>query len=595
MASTQTKSNEWADEKGISSSPSSDVQATVSPVEDEDAPTEEERATLRRIPGKIPSLTYLVCMVEFAERASYYGTSPLISNFVNRPMPVGGNGYGAPPRGDQQTTGALGLGSVKANAVNQSFSMLAYGVPLIFGYIADVYTGRFKLICWGIAVVGIAHVLLVGSAAPSLLASGNAMIPYFLSLYILSIGTAMFKPNIAPLLLDQNKHTTVKTKVLENGEKVIVDPEATSERIMTWFYMMINIGGMMGIPTAYASKYVGWWLAFLLPLLLYLPLPLLMVFMQKRLVHLPPGGSDLPDCFRVLGICLRNGGIWRIGRHGFWESAKPSVIAARGQNIPTRWNDQFVDDVSRTFQAAGIFCFFPIQYLNDNGIGQAASFTSTMLTTNGVPNDVISNFNSLSIIAFAPIVNYGLYPLVRRMGFRYGPVARITTGLAMSTIGGLGYTLLNYYAYKVGPCGEFGSSDTCVDENGVAMVAPITIWWIALPYALGGISELFINIPAYGIAYSHAPQNMRGLLMALNLFSSSVAYIIGLACSAVIKDPYLTWDFGGTCIAGGILTVVFYFLFRHIDQEEYRLSENDDYHGNGSGSTPVVTETAADS
>ncbi|KAK2784283.1 hypothetical protein FQN52_009088 [Onygenales sp. PD_12] len=535
MASTQTKSNEWADEKGISSSPSSDVQATVSPVEDEDAPTEEERATLRRIPGKIPSLTYLVCMVEFAERASYYGTSPLISNFVNRPMPVGGNGYGAPPRGDQQTTGALGLGSVKANAVNQSFSMLAYGVPLIFGYIADVYTGRFKLICWGIAVVGIAHVLLVGSAAPSLLASGNAMIPYFLSLYILSIGTAMFKPNIAPLLLDQNKHTTVKTKVLENGEKVIVDPEATSERIMTWFYMMINIGGMMGIPTAYASK------------------------------------------------------------HGFWESAKPSVIAARGQNIPTRWNDQFVDDVSRTFQAAGIFCFFPIQYLNDNGIGQAASFTSTMLTTNGVPNDVISNFNSLSIIAFAPIVNYGLYPLVRRMGFRYGPVARITTGLAMSTIGGLGYTLLNYYAYKVGPCGEFGSSDTCVDENGVAMVAPITIWWIALPYALGGISELFINIPAYGIAYSHAPQNMRGLLMALNLFSSSVAYIIGLACSAVIKDPYLTWDFGGTCIAGGILTVVFYFLFRHIDQEEYRLSENDDYHGNGSGSTPVVTETAADS
>lgn len=184
----------------------------------------------------------------------------------------------------------------------------------------------------------------------------------------------------------------------------------------------------------------------------------------------------MPNVFRVLGICLRHGGIWKIGRHGFWESAKPSVIASRGLDIKTRWNDQFVEDVRRTFQATGIFCFFPIQYLNDNGIGNAASFLSTMLTTNGVPNDVISNFNSLSIIVFAPILNYGLYPLFRRWNIHYGPVARITTGLAMSSIGGVGYTILNYYAYKLGPCGKFGSSATCVDENGVSLVANITIW-----------------------------------------------------------------------------------------------------------------------
>jgi dipeptide/tripeptide permease len=99
-----------------------------------------------------------------------------------------------------------------------------------------------------------------------------------------------------------------------------------------------------------------------------------------------------------------------------------------------------------------------------------------MLTTNGVPNDVISNFNSLSIIVFAPILNYGLYPLLRRMNIHYGPVARITTGLALSSIGAVGYAVLNYYAYKLGPCGNFGSSASCVDANGVSLVAPITIW-----------------------------------------------------------------------------------------------------------------------
>lgn len=277
----------------------------------------------------------------------------------------------------------------------------------------------------------------------------------------------------------------------------------------------------------------------------------------------------------------------KIGRHGFWEPAKPSVIAASGQHISTRWNDQFVEDVRRTFQATGIFCFFPIQYLNDNGIGEAAGYLTTMLRTNGVPNDVIGNFNSLSIICAMPILNFGLYPLLRKLNIHYGPVARITTGLAMSTIGGIGYTVLNHKAYQLGPCGEYGTTGQCEIGDGVA---PISVWWAAIPYALGGISELFVNVPAYGIAYSRAPVNMRGLVSAINLFSTAIAYAIGLACSSVIRDPYLTWDFGGVAIAGGILTIVFYFTFRHIDKEEYVLSTNADYDVKMTGTTSVVGE-----
>ena len=161
----------------------------IADVDYEGKPTKEELATLRRVPGKLPTEAYMICSVELAERSSYYGISALIANFVNRPLPVGGNGYGAPPRGDQQTAGALGMGTVKANAVNQSFSMLAYGLPLLFGYVADAYTGRFKLICWGILVFGVAHILLVGATAPSLLANGGAKAPFFLSIYMLSVGT----------------------------------------------------------------------------------------------------------------------------------------------------------------------------------------------------------------------------------------------------------------------------------------------------------------------------------------------------------------------------------------------------------------------
>ncbi|KAJ9130966.1 Major facilitator superfamily transporter peptide [Pleurostoma richardsiae] len=546
------------------------IYAPALEVDYEGKPTEEELATLRRVPGGLPTVAYLLCAVEFCERASYYGCQGLFSNFVNRPLPPGGNGYGAPPRGTQQTAGALGMGEAKANAVGQSFSLLAYALPLVTGYIADTKTGRFNMIFWGIFVMGVGHVILVASGARSLLADGSAKGPFFVGIYILAIGAAMFKPNVSPLLLDQMTTHVPKVITLKTGERVIQDPEHSTERAMLWFYLLINVGAFMQVATSYSEKYVGWWLSWLLPLLLYLPLPFVMWFLKKRLVLHKPGGSDLPNVFVVLGNCLRRGGILRIGRKGWWESAKPSVQAAKGLPVTTRYNDQFVEDVKRTVQATGMFCFFPVQYWNDNGIANAASYLSTMLTTNGAPNDVINNFNPFAIILFSPILNFGLYPLLRRWKIHYGPVMRICTGFFISTCSGIAYTVLQYYAYKTSPCGHYGSSDpTCVD-NG--LTSPISVWWMGIPYGIGGISELFINVPAYGIAYSRAPVNMRGLVSAINLFNTAIAYIVNLACSSVVVDPHLIWDFGGPTILGGIVTVLFWFLFKHVDKEEYVLS-----------------------
>jgi len=138
--------------------------------------------------------------------------------------------------------------------------------------------------------------------------------------------------------------------------------------------------------------------------------------------------------------------------------------------------------------------------------------------------------------------------------------------------------VLNYYAYKLGPCGKYGSSATCVDSNDISLVSNISIWYMAIPYAIGGISELFVNVPAYGIAYAMAPKNMRGTVSAINLFMSAISYALGLAFSGLIVDPYLTWDFGGPAIAGAIGTIAFWWIYKDFDKEEYTLTENGDYH-----------------
>lgn len=156
-------------------------------------PTEEEKATLRKVAGKMPSSSYVLCAVEFAERASYYGCWQVYKNFIRGPLPKGGNGAGAPdPALPETTAGALGKGSVTATAMTETFKFLAYGLCIVFGWMADVKYGRFKMICWGVAICGVAHVIMIISSLPPLLQKNQAMAPFAISLYMLCIGSGMF-------------------------------------------------------------------------------------------------------------------------------------------------------------------------------------------------------------------------------------------------------------------------------------------------------------------------------------------------------------------------------------------------------------------
>ena len=77
-------------------------------------PTEEEWATLPRVAGAIPWTAWTVAFVEFAERFSYYGTSAVFVNFIQKKLPKGSTtgagflkkpGSGALGKGQRASTG----------------------------------------------------------------------------------------------------------------------------------------------------------------------------------------------------------------------------------------------------------------------------------------------------------------------------------------------------------------------------------------------------------------------------------------------------------------------------------------------------------
>ncbi|KAF3392476.1 Peptide transporter PTR2 [Penicillium rolfsii] len=540
------------------------VDREVSPDSSDDGyeyPTEEEKDTLRKVPGNLPLVAFALCLVEFAERASYYGAKTVFSNFIEFPLPKGGNGAGAPPRHTQETAGALGMGLQAASGLTLLFIFLAYIIPIFGGWWADVHVGRYKAIIVGVAICGIAHIIQVFGAIPSVLRRGtsNSAPPFIIGMILLSIGAGIFKPNIAPTILDQNRQKKAYIKTLKSGERVIVDPESTTTRTMLIFYGFVNVGAFFMLATTYSEKYVGFWLSFLLAGAIYFLLPILLFAVYKKTYKQPPAGSsELSRAIKISGVALRQNK-FQIWRKDFWEAAKPANLREKG--IVVSWTENHVRDVSRAVSACDIFWFYPIWNLNDGGIGSVSSNQGASMITNGAPNDVLNNFNALTIIFVVPLMTYVVYPALQRRNIRFGPISRITFGFFLATLAGLAGTLVQWRVYELSPCGYYAS--TC-DE-----VAPISIWWQLANTILSALSEIFANVTAYEVAYARSPEGMRGLVMAIFLFMNALSSAIGEILIPATKDPWLLWIWGAPTVALALQTVIFWFRFKHLNDEEY--------------------------
>lgn len=120
------------------------------------------------------------------------------------------------------------------------------------------------------------------------------------------------RSNIAPLIAEQYTETRLFIKtILKTGERVIVDPAQTITRIFLYFYFMINIGALIGqICMVFAEKYVGFWLAYLLPTIMFCLCPLVLFICRKKYDRTPPTGSVLGKAFKLWAFALKGRWSW---------------------------------------------------------------------------------------------------------------------------------------------------------------------------------------------------------------------------------------------------------------------------------------------
>jgi POT family proton-dependent oligopeptide transporter len=360
--------------------------------------------------------------------------------------------------------------------------------PIFGAIVADQYLGKYNTILIFSFVYMAGLLILVTTSIPSSLAHGAGTGGFIAAIIVIGLGTGGIKSNVAPLIADQyRRRRMVVSTDPKNGEKVIIDPGITIQRIYMVFYFCINAGSLSLLATPYMERDVGFWSAFLLCLCVFMVGTVTLVLGRKIYIVRPPQGSIITDCFKV---------IWQMIKGRNMNAAKPSYQAGLGKDVSAyKWNDHFVEEVKRALVGCKVFAFYPIYWVvygqfSGNFVTQAGQMRG-----HGIPNDLMQNFDPIAIIVFLPIMDRFVFPALRKAKIPYPPINRIATGFWCASLAMAYAAVIQYYIYKAGPCYDAPLCDADVNSNGgVAQGNNIHIAAQTGAYMLIGISEIFASV-----------------------------------------------------------------------------------------------------
>ncbi|KAM0192693.1 hypothetical protein ACHAPI_008052 [Fusarium lateritium] len=513
---------------------------------DGEEPNDHERSTLRRVGENLPASAFLIAVVELTERFAYYGAQGLFQNYIS-------SSETATPRG-------LGMGHQAATGLNLFFQWFCYVTPILGAIIADQYLGKYKTILVFCGFYWVGLVILWTTSLPVAMEAGAGKPGYIVAIIIIGLGTGGIKSNIAPLIADQYQRRRMAIRTESSGERVIIDPAITYQRIYMIFYWCINVGALSLLATPFMEKYKGFWTAYLMCFCMFNVGIVTLVLRRKTFVNRPPQGSVITDAFKALGmmIAARN-----------TDAAKPSWREANGKTKAVPWNDHFVDELKRALRACKVFVFYPIFWVcygqfSTNFVTQAGQMEG-----HGVPNDLMQNFDPIAILVFTPLIEKVLYPFLRKFGIELRPIARITIGFWMAALCLAYAAIVQHLIYNAGPC--YDSPGGCAagqDDEGNALPNHVHIAIQTPAYIFIGVAEIFISVTGLEYAYTKAPPTMKSFVQSIYLFTNAFGSAIAEALVSRAKDPDYLWLYVGVGISSAVTGVIFYFTFRHYDSQE---------------------------
>ncbi|MEO7198722.1 MAG: MFS transporter, partial [Dokdonella sp.] len=438
-----------------------------------------------------------------------------------------------------------------AKHVFHTFVIGVYFFPLLGGWLADRFFGKYNTVLWLSLVYCVGHAFLA-------IFEGNRT-GFYTGLFLIALGSGGIKPLISAFVGDQFDQTN------KHKAKVVYDA----------FYWTINFGSFFAsLLMPLFLRHYGPSVAFGIPGILMFIATVIFWSGRKKYVHLPPTPSNPHSFLHVVRDALlapaRDGkpgrpGLWLaavgvllallafafIGTLGFVSSFCLALVfllafggggaAMQLERVRGLHPDVAVDGVRAVLRILIVFAFVtPFWSLFD----QKASTWVLQGDLMGKPDwfqpAQMQALNPLLVMLLIPFNNLVLYPFLRRLGFEPTALRRMGAGIAFS---GMAWVVA-------------GGLQLALDGGDA-----ISITWQILPYALLTLGEVLVSATGLEFAYSQAPQSMKGVIMSFWMLSVTVGNLWVLLANASVRNESVTAYIANTGLSETAFLMFFFAAF----------------------------------
>ncbi len=518
--------------------------------------------------GRMPRQIPYIIGNEACERFSFYGMRNILVPFLISSVLLQ----------------YLPEGAARDSAAKDVFHMFVIGVyffPLLGGWLADRYFGKYSTVLW------FSLIYCAGHACLAFLDDNRT--GFYFGLFLIALGSGGIKPLVVSFCGDQFDHS--------NKAKAKITFDA--------FYWIINFGSFFASLFApLLLRSYGPAVAFGVPGVLMLIATLVFWLGRHRYVNVPPSGAD-PDSFLSVSrsaLLARAPGAGRLGLtiasvgaaiaavlllFGTLELCKVApawwptdfnfvvsaclglgvLIAFGGYGISLQLErarglhpDAAIDSVRGVLRVLIVFALVtPFWSLFDQKASTWIIQGREMLIPHGEwwwPSWLVKDaaqmqaLNPLLVMLLVPFNNLVLYPALRRMGINVTALRRMGWGIAISGVSWVVAGALQLY----------------IDDGHEMSLA-----WQSLPYLLLTFGEVLVSATALEFAYSQATQAMKGLIMAFWYLTSTFGSLWVLLTNAGIRNETVISHIADTGLSENAFLMFFFAGFAFVAAAAFAL------------------------
>lgn len=509
--------------------------------------------------------------------------------------------------------------------------------PLIGGYIADSYLGRYRTILTFCTIYLGGLILVVFGSIPGDVTPAV----FFPAIYIVALGTGGIKPNVSTMGADQFDDRYSQ----DRKEK---------ESFFNWFYWSVNLGSLIsytlvayicqyGLPFLGGEKW-GFFVGYTIPaIMMGLAITIFFMGTKKYRIQLQKG-SVLAEVVQIVyeALWLRRGQDTRTGAR--LDRAKLSYGGS--------FNDKHVEGVKLVARIMPFLLvmvpYWGIYSQMSTAFQNQACQMDLDIGSLSVPVSALNCFDTLSILLLVPVFDGYIYPYFKEKGYPMTMLVKIGCGFALASLGmvvagGVEAARLAYaptpgnysdesardnitpcqslddynpYQYqdwyagvddtdKPAHCHQICNTTftlagstytylnlTCISCDNIPQMSGLSVFWQIFQFMILGTSEILASITSLEFFYSQAPTVMRSVSQSLNLATTALgSFMIIPLLYMVNANPDDEWvpmnlddghlDYYFFLLAGLMLLTLIFLYYMSLDYEykhprELRLLEDDE-------------------